>query len=1029
MNNKITFRNLWVVGCAALACGSMVAASAVYARRHPGPVDKSALREVLVNGGKEVAPARKASRAAQADGSLSVPFSQMFNDFFFDAELDYLYTSENVNTETGWRTRETEYGCAPGFFLPYCAESASDNWLFSPEVTLEGGRYYAYTVYLSTGGQGCAERAELGFGQNPSAAGMTVAGDKYDIVLNDDWVYDQLVPRTVIVKPEADGEYYLGVHGVSDADQYMLYVRGIAMSDALDPSAPAPVEVFDVYRLDSETPNATVKAVVPSVTVAGDALASVEKVELFRDGESVKVWDAVAPGEGLDYEDAPEAAGEYAYSIVVTAAGKESEPVVVNAAVSLPFCGPAENIVVAAGADNKVVITWDAPSKDEDENDFGAFKGLKYRVLVTANDGSDPVVLGDFTDVTTAEWTNPNPDRHMFYRFSVAAYNTTRVADYVHVRTALGKPYEMPLKITFNESADVLSSMLNAEVFDTWDGNWNVTGAQGGVTCGADGEGDKFACVTSSKGKLAVLHTPLVSLDADCPVLEFDWAGVGDDSSSNLIINVITEDGKTTELKKYVLKEALNTWHHESVLLDDFVGQVVRIDIVAEIDNYYRPHVAVDNITVRSLEPIGAAAKSITAPEEIKENENFNFAVTVENLGSQPLVDYTVNLYRDGAVVASSAENPAVEALETADVSISDKLNMTQAGEHIYYAEIVVEGDPDETDNKTAEVTVTLAASEYPTVGISIADDNGVPTLSWSAPDLSNLGPDPVLEDFENEEYPAFAIDAVGDWTILNFNDTPTYGVSPYEFENSEAAYGWILMNTGKTEPVMDKAGMEALSGTCYMGSMAHKTKSDAWLISPELIGTAQTVKFNASASLWAPETIEFYYSSTGKDKEDFEQLAIGGANQVNVPKAWTEYSADLPDGARYFAIRCVTTNQYMLKVDDITYMPVGAVSTLAVTGYNVYRDGEFVATTEEPVFADTEAADGSHAYVVTVAYNRGESMPSNEVSGDRTGIAGIVNGSDAPAVYYNLQGQRVARPAHGIYIEVVGGTSRKVAR
>lgn len=1027
---KFTQRNLWAAGCAALVCGSAVMASAVADRQHPGDVDKAVRRDAIVGAGEQVAKVRKTmSRAAEADGTLSVPFTQMFDDFFFDAELDDLYTAEDINTETGWRNRETEYGVTPGFFLPYCAETASDNWLFTPEVTLEGGKYYAYTAYLSTGGYGCTERAELGFGQSASADAMTVAGDKYDLALNDDWVYDQVMPRTVVVKADASGEYSLGVHGISDADQYMLLVRGIAVSGALDPLAPAPVEIFDVYRLDSDMPNATVKAVVPSVTVAGEPLSSVEKVVLFRDGESIKEWDAVGPGEEIDFEDEPAAAGEYAYSIVATAAGRQSDPVVVNAAVSIPFCGQAENVIVAAGEGGHVAISWDAPSTDEDGNDFGAFKGMKYRVLVTANDGSAPIVLGDFTDETSAEWTNTNIDQHMFYRFSVAAYNSTRVADYTNVRTALGKPYEMPMQITFNESAEQLSSMVNAEVFDTWDGNWVVTRAQGGITGGADGADDKFACVTSSKGKQAVLHTPLVNADTDYPVLEFDWAGVGDDSASNLYINVVTEDGQTHPLTTFILKEAMNTWHHERVILDDFARQVVRIDFVAEIDNYYRPHVAVDNITVRALEAVGAAVKSFTAPETVKENENINFAVTVENLGYEPLSDYVVNLYRDGERVASSTANPEIYPLETAAVSLSDRLNMTQAGEHTYYAEIVVEGDADTSDNKTVEIALTLAESQYPTVEIAIAGDSGVPSLSWTAPDMSNLDPDPIVEDFENEAYPAFAIDAVGDWTILNFNDTPTYGVNPYEFENSKAAYGWILMNTAKTVPVMDTAGMEALSGTCYMGSMAHSTQSDAWLISPELIGTAQTVRFNASASLFAPETIEFYYSSTGKAKDDFEQLAIGGADRVNVPKAWTEYSVDLPAGAKYFAIRCVTTNQYMLKVDDVTYMPVGAVSTLALTGYNVYRDGEFVATTTEPSFADTEAAEGSHKYVVTAVYNRGESMPSNEVSADRSGIAGVVVGGDCEAVYYNLQGQRIAKPGNGIYIEVKGGISRKVAR
>ena len=66
---KITQRNLWAVGCAALVCGSAVMASAVVDKRHM-VVDKAAKREALAVGAKAVGKAALPSRAVEADGIL-----------------------------------------------------------------------------------------------------------------------------------------------------------------------------------------------------------------------------------------------------------------------------------------------------------------------------------------------------------------------------------------------------------------------------------------------------------------------------------------------------------------------------------------------------------------------------------------------------------------------------------------------------------------------------------------------------------------------------------------------------------------------------------------------------------------------------------------------------------------------------------------------------------------------------------------------------------------------------------------------
>ena len=1003
---------------------ALMGATAYYAIADGKPAHKSKFR----------AAAMAQTKPLRADGpgtsaSLTVPFDVLFNDVFYESGDIDDYAVENVNSNVEWTFRNSEEGVSPGLYLYYDEENAADNWVFTPAVHLDGGKYYAFTAYLSSGDPDYGtELAALAFGEAQAADAMTIVGPDFDIAIHRYEMYDQMIPRTIVVNPQTDGDYHLGIHGISEPDNYFLACRGIAMTAPLDPQSPVPVQVFDAYRSEETENTAVITATLPSTTVAGDALAEITKAELLRDGVKVHEWPAPRPGSEISFDDTPGVGGEYTYSIVVTANGVASAPVNLPVTVSNPAIGLPENIKLRAGDDGKVTIAWDAPAKDRDEEELGEYNGIRYRVLVTANDGSEPQLVGD-TDATSIQWVNPDMDTHMFYQFSVRAYITAGATEYVSARAPFGKPYELPLNITFNETDDELSSMVNSEVSEDWVMGWITTSSQAGITSGADGGGDKFACFSpGSKDYTAVLHTPLVNLDADNPILEFDWAGVGNDAVNNLTVNAIVASGEVTVLKEIELKADLNTWHHETVDLGAFAGQTVRVDFVATTGNYYRPHVAIDNISYRNLAPVSVAAKSIAAPQVIVDNKPLDFVVHVKNLGSQTVGNYTVNLYRDGEIVATTSETPEVGMLQELPVVISDRLNMTQSGSHLYKAEVEMEGDADESDNMTSEIEVILAPSELPVVELASTHDNdGNTVLTWSEPDLSNVKPDPVVEDFENEAYPAFAIDAFGGWTVQNYNESDTYGISPYAFENSGASYGWILVNGAKMSPELTDQKMLPRSGSCYAGAMAHRSgANDAWLVSPELTGDPQTVSFFASATI-DPEEMELYYSTSGTEKADFQQLAIDGATKISVPKAWTEYSIAIPDGAKYFAIRSVSKNNYMLKVDDVSYIPAGAVSDIAVAGYNIYRDGVRIATVATPAYTDVDAPEGIHTYMVTVAYNKGESMPSNTVASQGSGIMEIAMPDNASAEYYDLQGRRVTHPVKGIYIEVKDGKARKL--
>jgi len=160
---------------------------------------------------------------------------------------------------------------------------------------------------------------------------------------------------------------------------------------------------------------------------------------------------------------------------------------------------------------------------------------------------------------------------------------------------------------------------------------------------------------------------------------------------------------------------------------------------------------------------------------------------------------------------------------------------------------------------------------------------------------------------------------------------------------------------------------------------------SDDWLISPELYGGAQTISFFARAGMRTEvdEVVDILYSTSGNNPDDFEKLSenvvIGYTND------WTEYTFDLPEGARYFAIVHKTFGGVAVLLDDVTYVPAGSTSELIeLRGYNIYRDGKKVndALIGDNTWIDPDAVSGKeYTYAVSTVWDKGESGLSNEVT------------------------------------------------
>ena len=199
---------------------------------------------------------------------------------------------------------------------------------------------------------------------------------------------------------------------------------------------------------------------------------------------------------------------------------------------------------------------------------------------------------------------------------------------------------------------------------------------------------------------------------------------------------------------------------------------------------------------------------------------------------------------------------------------------------------------------------------------------------------LSSIGLSAQTIIFQDsfESYADFAIANVGNWTLLDVDGLPTYGIeqgSPatsVTFANSGSPMAFMVLNSTASVPVLDPAAWSAKTGVKCMAAMgaipaAPINANNDYLISPQVqLGlSGNTVKFWAKAiSSGYPEKFKVGISTTGTAAANFTMITPAAGV---VPTAtWAEYTyaLDAYQGQNvYIAIQCVSSDAFALMIDD----------------------------------------------------------------------------------------------------------------
>ena len=921
---------------------------------------------------------------------LSVPYTNQLNSYLNYDILDFVDANHDGSY---FKFR------GAGLSLQNFRRSSNfDDWAVLPPLKLDAGRLYILSFEASNSSfsdesNGCVQ-LEAGCG-----ADLNVS--HYSRFLAPTSISPDGVSRRMqaMLRVDRYGVYRMGIHILSENlkedEQHDIVVGNLQLTAG--PLLSAPDSVSNVKLLADATGlhQVTVSCNAPTKALNGTALTSLSKVEVYRGDTLVHTFEAPEPGTQLSFEDKGMDAGIVSYRFVPYNASGEGMASSASVTVGVDIPAAPENVSVSDNLDGSAVMTWDAPSIGRNGRVINS-EELTYNIY-----SADESKLAEgLTDREFAFSGIPTDGDQYATGLYVSAQNEAGEGDKGLGVVFAGKAYTLPFHESFAEGNPTYS---------TWVGrtsqSFNLF-----TSMSQDGDHGCIAFTTASNGEPGIISSGKISLaGVDWPKLSFYyWAVPHAKCEIKVLIGkngVAHPDTAAT----FSLLNGDQGWQKAMVDLTpyktedgyitlQFFGRSWDPSVPPIIDNIYIGEARDNDLAVR-----------LNAPARVNVGANAQFQVKVSNEGNNSAEDALLKLFINDSIVARQTVDVAAAKAVYTNMNYVIPANLPEK----IAARVTLEWAPDEVDSNNVSSTdsVRIIRQDLPAVELEGGlDGNGHVKLLWKAPaDTSYV----YHESFEN--YEPFSIANVGNWTLRDEDSSDVEGIGGAYYEHMFEPCAYMVFN-----PVLAYLNLEAVpqlsphSGDQYMAAFSCGTEADNydWLISPELSGKAQTVTFycRSVSSDNGLETYNVEYSTTGTGTDDFVPLV----EEEEAPADdWHEVSVNLPEGAKYFAIVCTSSNQFLFMVDDVTYQG----KPIVVTGYRVYRDGQPVVTLDASTLEYTdEAVDkGSHTYNVTLLTAQGESNYSNAVTIVPNAIHSIT--IDGVTERYNVAGQPIGNDRSGIQI------------
>lgn len=483
-------------------------------------------------------------------------------------------------------------------------------------------------------------------------------------------------------------------------------------------AAPARVSGLDAQADLNGAMKDTIKWVTPSKTWAGDDLANLRTVKIYRKNagyattELTKTADLIANSQLLAAVPATEK--ETAMSWVdenptdgintyyVLAANDKGNGVIdsIRCYMGIDVPGAVGNIMLEKNGTG-VNISWDAPEKGANNGYIGT-EGLSYKITRLP----DSVVVAE--NVTDTKYTDNTLGEQQSYSYTVQAVNAKGAGAIATSNPIMaGAALKTPVSLAFDTQADAdrwSTNKMNNSIYFSYAGGWS----------------DDYKCMIgygTSTGTVegTLISPPLYLEEGKTYRFTTDFqADYFDDAYFDLYVGVGTnsesQDGATIIASRE--GEQYAEQYHREKYEDYFVAPAsgtyyytLRVKTVDKYNIFKLFGLKVDYVAESDM-----AATSIDGILEAVAQQANECTVKVRNLGSKDQENYTVKLLMDNegkmVEVGSGTGTELLKTGETADVKVS--FNPPYDGVWDFYGVVVANGDEVRANDTTAVKTLKV---------------------------------------------------------------------------------------------------------------------------------------------------------------------------------------------------------------------------------------------------------------------------------------------------------------------------------
>lgn len=875
----------------------------------------------------------------------------------------------------------------------------ADDWLITPPLNFTAGN--TYNLVIKCGGivSVYTQKFEVLYGQGDDVTTYTSILEPTDVAT--DYYDTGFKEFKLTVAPEQSGAYRVGIHNISEVGSNVFMVEQFDVEEGLSSIAPAGCYDLNLTPGNNGDLTCNIAFFTPTKTVGGSDLASLTGVEIYRNDELIATLTETVPGTKYDYEDKDAINGMSTYTLIAVNETGQGVPVSESVYVGIDEPTSPTNLKIKDNLDGTATISWEAPTKgkhdayiDRDELTYKVYLYEDERLVLKESD----------VEGLSATIDCPADGSQAFRFYSVSAVNDLGESEPVEApAVAVGEPYKLPFMEGF--SAVDLKGIWLPEGDLRWAIYSGMSADDDNYVMGAD---------TDYSNKVGTLRSGKFSLGgASDPKLAF--AFLSDAGMKNKIDIVVNKPDGTSKVAHTIdFSEFDQTaWRYAILNLDEYKNEKYitlslqpTVTSDSEWGEFYFDDLNVRNVPEHNLTAYLDAQSRVTAGENALVN------VTIHNVGQKIGNGYSIDVYVDDVKVGNVPCEDDIYPFNRISYSIPVETSVASPEEISIKAAVVYPADmigqDDATDTEYISIYAPLCEAPE-TLSLSETDNEDI--LTWTP----IKGISTVFDSFES--YPSFKLDGFGSWKVVDGDGGNTMALANVMYPGRGQASSFFVVNfadMGATDQLyLGHTGEQyAACGRPNSGT------NDDWMISPELSGDSQTVSFYAMGQqgilpAFFPYNFEVCASSTGTDIEDFTMIESFEADDEN----WAEFKVELPAGTKYFAIHCNASNGGVFEIDDVTYDG----KPLTLDGYNIYRDGEKIATVNANISEyKTEKLEGIHTYKVSAQYKEMESATTPGVTTSNSAV-GSVYENNAIIEYITPSGIRLGnkKAEPGIYIGI----------